>query len=73
MCRRVKEVERWRIRISKEIKVYITRGRYCKVYKIPPNNMAWSRRKNAKLTRARTNCFATMEGRRKIGRQCKRW
>lgn len=28
------------IRISKEIKVHSTRGGYCKVYKIPPNEMA---------------------------------
>jgi hypothetical protein len=37
MCRRVKEVERWRIKINKAIKVHIKRGIYCKVYKIPPN------------------------------------
>jgi len=43
MCRSVKEVERWRIKINKTIKVHITRGRYCKVYKIPPNKMVWSR------------------------------
>ena len=43
LCRRVKEVERWRLKINKAIKVYIVRGRYFEGYKIPTNEMAWPR------------------------------
>jgi len=68
LCRRVKEVERWRLKINKAIEVDIIRGRYCEVYKIPTNKMVRSRWKNAKRTRARTNC-SSYNGRNKQKRK----
>jgi hypothetical protein len=46
---------------------HITRGRYCKIYKIPQSEMVWSCGKNAKPTNAKKIAVARMEGAKKRG------
>jgi hypothetical protein len=38
----INEGENWRIRTNKEIRGYIRRGRYCKIYKISQIKMVWT-------------------------------
>jgi hypothetical protein len=38
----ISEGESWRIRTNKEIRGYIRRGRYCKIYKISQFKMVWT-------------------------------
>jgi hypothetical protein len=40
--RRVKQGERSRVRTKKQIKNIIARGKYFKIYKIPPTKIVWS-------------------------------
>jgi hypothetical protein len=64
----LKDGECWRIIRKKEITGHITRGRYCKIYKIPLTKMVWSCGKNAKPNNAKTNC-RSYKGRNKENRK----
>jgi len=65
--------ERWIIiKKKQQERGHITRGRYCKIYKIPPTNVVWSCRKNVRQRIPKTIATATMEGGSNSGRPCNR-
>jgi hypothetical protein len=54
-------------------KIYLARGRYCKIYKIIQNKTVWACRKDAKPNNAKTNCSGYNRRKKEKGKTTKKW